>query len=467
MMQAKLKPRIGLLRTGHRIYWSQFPNLKDMGSRMYTKFRERLEEFGEVVDSELVDSPEAAVRAAEALNTAKVDILLIFPLGYTTGMMIVPAVRTLDVPIRLINAHEDSSYDYKSADTEIYLHHEGPCCIPEYAGTLVGLSKKFKVISGHFQDEGMWDDIRRDCMGAAAGSAFEGMNFAVIGNTYTNMTDMPTDEQRVIRTTGRMLCRPEIEEFKEAYERVTDEQLQDMYEQFRSLYEVDETVTNEHMKTSAQIAVAYDKVIRRHKIDAFGYYWWGATEETTTLRSQSALAVSRLAAMGIPGVTEGDIKTAMAMKLLDLLGGGGMFLEFFSMDFDEDFIMVGHDGPSNINVASGRPRLKHLDVQHGKTGKGLGIDFDMKKGPCTLINLTQFGTDAPFKLIYTIGEVVEGDILNIGNPNCRVRVAKPIPQFFDEWCQAGPSHHLALGVGDFSREVECFAQCRGFECVRI
>ena len=240
-----------------------------------------------------------------------------------------------------------------------------------------------------------------------------------------------------------------------------------MYEQFRSLYEVDETVTNEHMKTSAQIAVAYDEVIRRHKIDAFGYYWWGATEETTTLRSQSALAVSRLAAMGIPGVTEGDIKTAMAMKLLDLLGGGGMFLEFFSMDFDEDFIMVGHDGPSNINVASGRPRLKHLDVQHGKTGKGLGIDFDMKKGPCTLINLTQFGTDAPFKLIYTIGEVVEGDILNIGNPNCRVRVAKPIPQFFDEWCQAGPSHHLALGVGDFSREVECFAQCRGFECVRI
>ena len=71
------------------------------------------------------------------------------------------------------------------------------------------------------------------------------------------------------------------------------------------------------------------------------YYWWGEKELITQLRSQSALAVSRLAALGRPGVTEGDVKTAMAMKIMDLLGGGGMFLEFFAMDFDENFILPG------------------------------------------------------------------------------------------------------------------------------
>ena len=467
MLNAKVKPRIGLLPTGHKIYWGQFPNLKAMGNAMYIKLIDHLKEFGDVVAAELVDTEERALEAAKFLRESDIEILLIFPLGYTTGMMIVPIVRAVSCPIRIINAHEDSSYDYKNADTAIYLHHEGPCCIPEYSGTLVSLGKKFRVISGHFGEGRLWKEVRRDCLGAAAARVFRTLNFGVIGNTYTNMTDMPTDEHRILKATGKLLKRPEVEEIEEAYKRVTDAQLEDMYAQFREFYDVDETVTNEHMKESAKIAVAYAEIIEKYDISAFGYYWWGEKPEVTELRAQSALAVSRLATLGRPGVTEGDIKTAMGMKILDLLGGGGMFLEFFSCDYDENFILVGHDGPSNVNVASGRPRLKHLNVHHGKTGEGLGIDFNMQEGTCTLLNFTQFGTEKAFKLIYTVGEVIGGDILNIGNPNCRVRVRKPIPEFFNDWCQQGPEHHIALGVGDFSAELKTFAECMDFDCVEI
>jgi L-arabinose isomerase len=281
------------------------------------------------------------------------------------------------------------------------------------------------------------------------------------------MTDMPTDEHRLLASSGKLLKRPEIEEIEEAYKRVTDKQLETMYTELRGMYDVDESVTNEHLKESAKIAIAFDEIVKKHNISAFGYYWWGEKENITLLRSESALAVSRLAAAGIPGVTEGDVKTAMAMKILDLLGGGGMFLEFFSMDYDENFILMGHDGPSNINVASSKPKLQHIDVHHGKTGRGLGIDFDMAKGTCTLMSLSQFKTDKPFKLIYTIAEVVDGEVLNIGNPNCRVRVEKPIPQFFNDWCQHVPPHHIALGVGDFSQEIEAFAEKIGFDCARV
>ena len=180
------------------------------------------------------------------------------------------------------------------------------------------------------------------------------------------------------------------------------------------------------MRFSARAAVAYDAVIRKHDISAFGYYWWGERELMTQLRAQSGLAVSRLAAMGRPGVTEGDVKTAMAMKILDLLGGGGMFVEFFAMDFNENSILMGHDGPANINVASGPPRLMHLDTHHGKSGHGLGIDFDMQQGPVTLLNLSQHDAGDTFKLIYAVGEIVPGTILGIGNPNARVRIERPL-----------------------------------------
>lgn len=467
MLQTKVQPNIGLLPTGHKIYWSQFPELKAKGEKMFEKLVSNLSNIGNVISADLVDSVDKAEEAAKLFREKEIDVLLIFPFGYTTGMMIVPVVKDINVPIRLINAHEDSSYDLKNSDTTIYLHHEGPCCIPEYAGTLVALNKKFKVISGCFEQEELWTEIRRDCLGMAAARVFKTLNFGVIGNTYTNMTDMPTDEHRVLAATGKLIKRPEIEEIEEAYKRVTEGQLKEMYAQLRELYEFDESVTEEHLRESAKIAVAYDEVIKKHNIDGFGYYWWGEKNMVTELRAQSALAVSRLASQGIPGVTEGDVKTAMAMKLLDLLGGGGMFLEFFSCDYDDNCIIVGHDGPSNINVAGDKPKLKHLTVHHGKTGEGIGIDFHVKEGPCTLLNWTQFGTNAPFKLIYSVGEVVPGDILNIGNPNCRVRVKKSINRFFDDWCQQGPEHHIALGIGDFSEEIKAFAEKMNFECVEV
>ena len=462
-----VRPRIGLLPTGHKMYWGQFPGLKDKGLNMLAGLQSRLAEIGEVIAPALVDTAEKAAAAGEFFRKQKVDLLLIFPVGYTPTMCVVPAVKDLSVPLRILNAHEDSSYDYRKADTALYLHHEGVCCVPEYAGALVALGRKFKVRTGHFGQQRLWDDLRADCAGAAAARVFKTLNFGVIGTTYTNMVDMPTYEQRILRATGKLLKRPEVEEIEESFKRVTPTQLADMYRQFREMYDVDETVTDEHMKFSAQVAVAFDEVIRRHEIHAFGFYWWGEKEHITDLRSQAALAVSRLAALGRPGVTEGDVKTAMAMKIMDLLGAGGMFLEFFSMDFDENFIMMGHDGPSNVNVAEGKPRLQHLAVHHGKTGHGLGIDFTMREGPVTLLNLTQFDAGETFKMIYTVAEVIPGDVLNIGNPNCRVRVARPIQEFMDAWCQQGPSHHMALGLGDQSARLETFAEAMQFKSARI
>lgn len=461
------RARIGLLPTGHEIYWTQFPDLKEKCQGMLAAFRAKLRTLGDVVEPELVDTPEKAAAAGALFARARVDLVLIFPLGYTTGMVVAPAVQSLTVPLRILNAHVDSTYDYTKADTSEYLYHEGPCCVPEYAGMLVGLGKVFKVRTGWLGQARLWDEIRGDCQGAACARAFRESHFGIIGNTYTGMADMPTDEHRLLRATGHLLKRPEVEEIEEAFHRVTEAQLDDMYREFRGLYDVDPTVTNEHMRLSAQIAVAFDEVIKHHDISAFGYYWWGEKDIVTQLRAQSALAVSRLAAEGRPGVTEGDVKTAMAMKVFDLMGAGGMFLEFFAMSFDENQLLVGHDGPSNVAMAEGRPKLQHLTVHHGKTGHGLGIDFQMKAGPMTLLNLTQFGAGDTFKLIYTVGETVPGSVLNIGNPNCRVRVEKPLHEFFDAWCQQGPSHHCALGLGDCGGAIESFAEAMGFRCVRV
>jgi L-arabinose isomerase len=466
-MQPKVRAKIGLLPTGHNYYWDQFPRLKSLGLGMCGRLREILASYADVVAPDLVDSPQEARQAGELFARENVDLVLVFPFGYTPSMNVVPALTDLQVPIRLLNAHEDRSYDYANAGTTEYLHHEGVCCIPEIAGALTSLGKQFRVRTGWMEDPRLVEELADDCLGAAAARVFRGMNVGLIGHVYPGMADMPIDEHRLLRATGRTLVRPEIEEIENAYQRVSEAQLEKMYAQFREMYDVDATVTDEHLRFAAQAAVAFDEVIHKHDLYAFGFYWWGERERITQLRAQADLAVSRLAALGRPGVTEGDVKSAMACKILDLLGGGGMFVEFFAMDFAENFLLLGHDGPSNINVAQGRPRLTHLEVHHGKSGHGLGIDFDMRQGPITLLNLTQFDAGDTFKLIYSVAEVVPGPILRIGNPNCRVRIERPIHEYMDAWCQQGPSHHIALGTGDHSAALETFGEALNFRVVRV
>ena len=461
------RPKIGIIPVGHKIYWNQFPNLKEMGAKMYERFLAKFREIGDVSAAKLSDTPETARVAGEYFRGLDLDILYIFPLGYTAGMNVLPALEHVKAPIRILNAHEDSSYDYSKADTAFYLHHEAVCCVPEYASGLVRTGRKFRVRTGHLQSKRLWQEIESECRGAAAASFFKNMNIGLIGNTYTGMVDMPIDEPRVLKTMGKLIVRPEIEEILEAYRQVDEEALDAMYHEMRTMYEVDSSVTNEHLQFSARAAIAYEKVIRKYDIYAFGYYWWGETELITQLRCQSTLAVSRLAALGRPGVTEGDVKTAMACKMLDILGAGGMFIEFFSMDFDENFILMGHDGPSNIKMAEGKGRIQHLDVHHGKTGHGLGIDYDLKKGPATLLNITHSVTEDTFKIIYSHCEIIAGEILSIGNPNCRVRVEKPIHEFIDAWCQEGPSHHCAIGYGHCGETLKTVAEYLNFDIIEV
>ena len=468
-MSVGSRPRIGFLPTGHHRYWPQFPNLRERALKMCQRFEEMLKGYAEIVSFRLVDTPETGAAAGDFFRNQDIDLILIFPLVYTPSINVARAVMNSSLPLVILNAHEDRTRDYAKEDTEDYLQHEGVCCVPEIGGMLASIGKRFHVRTGTLDDRRLHQELQADFLAADAVRKFRSIRVGLIGNTYTGMTDMPIDQQRLLRTTGNLLVCPEVEEVIDAYQKVTDEELEDICAQFRELYEVDKTVTNEHMRFSAQLAVAYDIIIRRHNIDCFGFYWWGKNELVTQIRAQAGLAVSRLTAQGIPGVTEGDVKSAIAMKILSLLGGFGMFVEFFAIDFADNFVLMGHDGPANVKMAKGKPRLTHLDIIHGKTGHGLGIDFRMEPGPVTLLNLSEHTSPSNnrFKLIYSIGEVIRGSVLNIGNPNCRIRLERPFSEFFERWCQEGPEHHIALGKGNLSAALERFAETMQLEIIRV
>jgi L-arabinose isomerase len=163
---------------------------------------------------------------------------------------------------------------------------------------------------------------------------------------------------------------------------------------------------------------------------------------------------------------EYEVKNVQAMKIMDLMGCGGSFSEFYAMDFEDEIILLGHDGPAHFAIADGKVGLVPLPVYHGKPGKGLSIQMKVKSGPVTLLSVCQ-GADG--KVLLLVAEAVseDGPTLQIGNTNSRYRFSIPIREFINEWSKAGPSHHCAIGIGHKASVLKKYAKLIGIECRQI
>jgi L-arabinose isomerase len=195
------------------------------------------------------------------------------------------------------------------------------------------------------------------------------------------------------------------------------------------------------------VAVGLDRLAADFKLGGLAYYYRGLEgNEYEKLAAGLILGNSLLTGRGIPASGEGDLKNCQAMKIMDLLGAGGSFTEFYAMDFDQDIVLMGHDGPFHLAIAEGKPVLRGLGLYHGKRGAGVSVEAHVKLGPVTILALTQTA-DGRLKFLATQGESVAGPTMAIGNTNSRIRFDCGVTSFVNRWCSAGPTHHCALGVG--------------------
>jgi L-arabinose isomerase len=237
---------------------------------------------------------------------------------------------------------------------------------------------------------------------------------------------------------------------------------------------ITEKLSEKELQIAARVAVALDKFIDIYNLDGLAYYYEG--QEGSPMRelvTNLIVGNSLLTAAGFPMCGESDLKTCIAMLIMDRLDIGGSLAEFHPIDFNEGFVLVGHDGPHHINIAEGKPVLRSLSKYHGKPGTGAGVEFKIKEGPITILSIG-LTANGRFKFILAEGESLQGPIPPTGNTNTRGFFSVGSPQdkpdvrsFLKKWVAEGPTHHFALGVGHHARTIQQIAEILNLESVIV
>lgn len=451
------RPRVGVLAIGLAAYWPQFDGLRERLLRYQETLETQLAELGaDVISVGLVDTPEGARTAGEKLAASRVELIMLYTATYATSSQVLPAVQAAKAPVVILNLQPARAVDYEAMTTGEWLANCSACCVPELAGAFTRARIPYRTVTGTLTgDDRAWAAIRDWIDAAYAVRSVRAARFGFLGHTYPGMLDMYSDFTQVHAQLGAHVEMLEMDDLVQRVEAAPPAAIERKGEEIREMFEladpgvdpIADEVTPERFEWSARVAVGLDRLVEDFALDGLTYYYRGI-DDNVNERVAAGLIVgnSLLTARGIPTSGEGDLKTNVAMFLMDRLGAGGSYTEFYVLDFDEDFVLMGHDGPGHIAIADGRPVLRALKLYHGKAGAGLSVEFKVSIGPVTILGVSQTA-DGRLKLIAAEGESIPGPTFRIGNTNSRIRFGKGPAEFMDSWCAEGPTHHVALGVG--------------------
>ncbi len=471
-------PKIAIVSVGLKVYFSQFTGLKEELSKKADDLLSVLPKNDvEYINAGYVDCVEEAFTAVQNIKREDVDMLIILLTTYVTSSICAPFAKYLDVPQILVGVQPLTHLDYSHTTTYMQLANDDVCAMPEVAGVYERLGRDIPpcIVASSNQKEYLTRELGEWVDAVRALSAFKYQTIGYLGHTYEGMYDMHTDPTAFTRTFGSHVKMLEICELNRLSAEVSDKEIQDKIKEIKSVFEICEPsidpltdyVLDEDLVYSARQAVALEKLVKNNNLTALAYYY--KSEPNNPYEQLSANLIignTLLTSSGIPLAGEADLKTASAMLIMKNLGGGGSFAEIHPFDTQDEVVLIGHDGPHNIKIAEGKPRLRKLKKYHGKSGSGIGVEFSLKSGPITLLGISsdRYGN---FKMIASEGVSIKGDIPQTGNTNTRVSFNCPICEFLSRWCEAGPTHHLALGTGNQLSKLRKFSKISGIPLIEV
>lgn len=475
MQNSSLK--IGLFGIGLDAYWAQFDGLEQRLEGYLAQVHQKLADVHpDIVNVGLIDTAEKAFEAGSRFRKEEVDLIFLYVSTYALSSTVLPVVQRAKVPVILLNLAPEAAIDYKAFNkmtdrtkmTGEWLAYCSACPVPEIANVFNRTGIKFHQITGILNnDPECWDEVTEWIEAAKVVHIMANNRLGCMGHYYSGMLDIYTDLTQQYAHFGGHIEIIEVDELAGLRKIVTTDEMKERVELFKEKFDIQPDCAENEIEKAAITSVALDKLVEKYQLGSMAYYYKGTgIKENEDAIDSIILGNSLLTARNIPVAGEYEIKNAQAMKIMDSFGTGGSFTEYYAMDYTDDVVLMGHDGPGHIAIAEGKTKVRPLYVYHGKVGSGLSVEMSVKNGPVTLLSVVE-KADGKLMLLVAEGESVAGPILEIGNTNSRYKFSIGVRRFANDWNSHGPAHHCAVGVGHISSKLKKLGQLLNMDVVQV
>jgi L-arabinose isomerase len=462
------RPVVGLVAGGLGAYWPQFPDLLPTLRASAATVADRIKGFdADVVDAGFISDAVEAAEAAERLRVAGCDLIVMFLTTYMTATMVVPIAQRTGADLLILNLQPTESMDHATFDTGQWLAYCGACPLPEVANTFERCGIAFRSVSGYLADERAWTRVEGWVRAAGVRRVLRTGRHGLMGHLYPGMYDVSTDLTLLPAYLGGHVEVVELDDLRVRVAAVGDAAVEAKLAEVREVFTLADSVDPDDLAWAATVAVGLEALVADFALDSLAYYHRGLEGELhERLAAGLILGASLLTAAHVPTCGEFELRTSVAMLILDRLGAGGSFTELQALNFTDGVVEMGHDGPAHLAISDGRPLMRGLGVYHGKRGYGVSVEFDVAHGPVTAFGISQL-RDGRLRFIVSEGEVVGGPLLQIGNTTSRVDFGRDPGEWCDAWAATAVAHHWALGTGHRRAELAAVAELLDIELVTV
>lgn len=460
-----MKPKVGVLVLALlEDDYNKTAHVRPMAQHVADKIGGIIGRYAEAVCPPLVEEEHQAAAAAQLFNAEGVDLIVAVEVAYTKGLVPTRCFLDTTAPVLVWNTQQ-IPFLPEDADFDLIMLNSGMAGVPEMTSALLRMNRPFWMVTSLMDDPAGQRKLAEYIAAAGVMRRLKTARIGILGHAFEGMTDLMIDQLSLRQFVGPVCWPVEPEKVSVAMEAVGKADLQALIQKERGRYRIDMDAAL--FERSCRLALALEKVTRDGKFDAmasFDQVW--LTDPRVGIIP--AYATGRLCELGFPCSTEADVATATAMLMLQALTGQATFLENYVIDFQQDAMILSHDGHGNPALAAkpGDVRIKNSIYYKGVHGFGASFEYAYAPGPVTNLALVNVG--GRWRLNIAEGEALAIRPRPVAAPQMLFKPKSlPIAEWCNAWCLAGSPHHMALAYGHLAGRIRTYAQMQGLDVVEI
>ncbi|EMW6198099.1 L-arabinose isomerase [Enterococcus faecium] len=391
---------------------------------------------------------------------------------FSPAKMWIRGTKLLQKPLLHLATQYNESIPWKTIDMDFMNLNQSAHGDREYGFINARLNKQNKIVVGYWKRPEIQKEIADWMDVAVAYNESFGIKVARFGDNMRNVGVTEGDKVEAQIQFGWTVDYFGIGDLVQVIDRVSDEEVDQLFEEYKELYNFDygdyeEKTWEEHVKVQAQQEIGIRRFLEEGGYNAFTTNF----EDLYGMKQLPGLAVQRLMAEGYGFAGEGDWKTAAIDRLLKIMARGKDtgFMEDYTYELasGQEAILESHMMEVDPTLAATKPRIVVSPLSMGDREDPARLVFDGKAGEGVVVSMADFGTH--YKLLINEVEAFEPTTEAPNLPVARV-LWKTKPNFHEgvhSWIQAGGGHHTVVSLNLTTDQIETWAKLVELETVVI